>query len=83
MTANEFGIRLRLERQRLGMTQTQLGIACGQIKNCAMPIWRWENGLQQPTLTSLNKLREAGVDTHYVLTGERTRKRRVLTTPST
>lgn len=62
------GMRLKEERERLGLTQPQFGEAAGAAKRTVI---EWEKGATSPSTVQLAALGEIGVDTHYVLTGER------------
>lgn len=62
------GTRLKEERERLKLTQPQFGEAAGAAKRTVI---EWEKGATSPSTVQLAALGEIGVDTHYVLTGER------------
>jgi len=62
------GARLREERARLGVTQTDLAVACGVAKNTQL---NYEKDERSPDATYLLLAKEAGMDIHYVLFGER------------
>lgn len=64
----DIGIRLREERERLGMTQESFGQAGGVLKRALI---RYEKGERAPDATFLAALAAAGADVLYVLTGER------------
>ncbi|MFI2817676.1 XRE family transcriptional regulator [Vreelandella piezotolerans] len=65
---DSIGGRLREERERLGLTQTELGDKAGITKNTQR---LYETDQRSPKADYLQALHQAGVDTHYVLTGER------------
>jgi transcriptional regulator with XRE-family HTH domain len=60
------GARLRAERERLGMSQDEMGTQAGKNKNTQM---RYETGVNSPTAVYLHDLAALGVDIGYVLTG--------------
>lgn len=62
------GARLREERGRLGISQTDLATACGIAKNTQL---NYEKDERSPDAAYLVSARQAGVDVHYVLFGER------------
>lgn len=62
------GARLRDERARLGVSQTELANVCGIAKNTQLNYEKDERSPDAPYLLLANK---AGVDVHYVLFGER------------
>lgn len=68
MKLNGVGSRLRSERERLGLTQEQLGIAAGTNR---MTPSRYEQGSHLPTLGFLAAVASAGVDVDYVINGKR------------
>lgn len=64
-----FGERLRLERERLKLTQEQFA-ALGGMSRLAQ--FKYEHGQHIPSVEYLEKLRQnAKVDTIYILTGKR------------
>ncbi|PSJ22149.1 hypothetical protein CVH10_08750 [Halomonas sp. ND22Bw] len=63
------GSRLREERERLGMSQTQLAALGGVGK---MSQINYEKDARSPNAAYLTALDEFGVDIQYVLTGRRT-----------
>ncbi|WP_249976043.1 XRE family transcriptional regulator [Vreelandella olivaria] len=65
---DSIGGRLREERERLGLTQTELGDKAGITKNTQR---LYETDQRSPKADYLQALHQAGVDTHYVLTGDR------------
>ena len=62
------GIRLKEERERLGITQPVFAEAAGAKKRTLID---WEKGISSPTAVQLSALSEIGVDVMYVLTGQR------------
>lgn len=65
----DIGIRLREERERLGMTQEGLGQAGGVLKRALI---RYEKGERMPDAAFLAAIAAAGADVLYILTGQRT-----------
>lgn len=63
-----FGERLREERARLGMSQTQFGVLAGVQKRAQI---HYESDERVPDATYLAALAQAGVDVLYVITGNR------------
>ena len=63
-----FGERLKEERKRLGMNQTEFALLGGVVKFTQI---NYEKGDNAPNLDYLKKLGEAGVDAYYILTGLR------------
>ena len=61
-----FGQRLRMERERLSLTQTELGTH-GGVKKLAQHLY--ESDARVPSVTYLLGLRRAGVDVTFVLFG--------------
>lgn len=64
----EFFERLKEERKRLGMNQTQFAELAGTTKNSQL---NYEKGNVCPSATYLAAIAAAGVDVQYVLTGQR------------
>lgn len=64
----EFFERLREERKRLKLNQTQLAALAGTTKNSQL---NYEKGNVCPNAEYLAAIAEAGVDVQYVLTGQR------------
>lgn len=62
------GDRLKSERERLGLNQTEFGDAGGVQKNAQL---KYEKNERCPDLTYLEGLAAIGVDALYVLTGKR------------
>lgn len=58
--------RLRLERERLGLTQTQLSAELGVTR---FTISNYESGERMPTADQLHFLSEKGVDVSFLITG--------------
>jgi transcriptional regulator with XRE-family HTH domain len=65
---NSFCDRLRIERERLHLTQAALG-EIGGVKKLAQI--NYEKGLRMPDAGYLEAVAKAGVDVLYVLTGQR------------
>lgn len=53
MKTNVVGERIKYERQRMGLTQEELGNSVSVSKNC---IGSWETGRTMPDIFALNKL---------------------------
>lgn len=64
---NDICSRLKEERKRLGLTQAELGAACGASKRTVV---EWEKERRIPS-DRLALLAGVGFDTAYVLTGRR------------
>lgn len=64
-----FGERLREERKRLGLNQTELALMGGVVKFTQI---NYEKNERTPDIDYLLKLHNAGVDVYYILTGQRT-----------
>ncbi len=60
--------RLKEERNRLGLNQTDFGDACGVRKQAQI---RYEKGERKPDSDYLQKASDIGVDVGYLLTGVR------------
>ena len=60
------GVRLKEERERLGMTQPAFAEAAGAAKRTLI---EWEKGTTSPSSVQLSALSVIGVDVYYVLTG--------------
>ena len=69
---NDFSRRLKEERKRLDLNQTDFGALGGVKKDAQL---NYENGSRKPDLASLLALNNAGVDVFYLLTGEIVEKR--------
>jgi transcriptional regulator with XRE-family HTH domain len=65
----ESGERLREERERLGLTQAELGEIAAVAKNTQH---NYEKGVRSPDAAYLAAVAAAGVDVLYVVTGQRT-----------
>lgn len=65
-TAPLIGGRLRAERRRLGINQTEFGAIAGASKRTVI---EWEKGSTSPSAVQLSALSGAGVDIVYVVTG--------------
>ncbi len=63
-----FGERLRSERERLGLSQPAFGDLCGVGKHSQI---NYETGRRAPDSDYLMAAMNAGVDVHYLITGER------------
>lgn len=68
------GNRIREERERLGLTQPQFADAAGAAKRTLI---EWEKGSTSPTAVQLSALYTIGVDTQYILTGQKADSGRV------
>lgn len=62
------GLRIREERERLGLTQTQFAAAIGASKKSQI---RYEDGSSSPDIDALIAWAEIGLDPMYVLSGVR------------
>ena len=62
------GSRLREERNRLGLTQSELAESGGVRR---VTVYLYEKGDRTPTLEFLDRLRHCGVSFEYVLWGQR------------
>ena len=63
-----FGERLREERERMGLTQTDFGDLAGVTKKTQM---LYESGDRSPKADYLSAIGTVGVDVEYLLTGNR------------
>lgn len=61
------GARLREERTRLGVSQTELAVACGIAKNTQL---NYEKDDRSPDAAYLLLAKQMGIDVYYVLFGE-------------
>lgn len=61
-----FGLRLKEERAKLGLTQPQLAEAVGSAKRTVID---WEQEKSSPTAKQLMIMNSLGIDTNYLLTG--------------
>lgn len=64
----QVGLRLKSERERLNMTQTELGEAIGVGR---FSITKYEAGGSSPLVDQLTKLDELGADIYYIATGKK------------
>ena len=64
----DIGTRMREERERLGMTQEELGQIGGVLKRALI---RYEKGERMPDAAFLAAIAAAGADVLYILTGQR------------
>lgn len=62
------GGRLKAERERLGLSQTDFAALAGASKHAQI---NWEKGVAAPNATALAAWSEAGLDVLYVVTGQR------------
>lgn len=65
---SDIGLRLREERELLGLNQDEFGELGGVKKNAQS---NYENGSRKPSAEYLELIANAGVDVFYVLTGKR------------
>jgi len=61
------GARLREERTRLGVSQTELAVACGIAKNTQL---NYEKDERSPDAKYLTAAEALGMDVYYVLVGK-------------
>lgn len=61
-----FGARLKLERERVGMSPGEFG-QLAEVNRVTQV--RYELEANFPTVVYLSKLRQHGIDTHFLLTG--------------
>jgi|GEM_PF-728960 len=78
MEPSAIGERLREERERVGISQTELGKIGGVVKKTQID---YEKGASAPNASYLAKVDEAGVDVLYVVTGRRGMQSPVETIP--
>ena len=71
-----FGRRLRAERERLSLSQAELG-AVGGVQKLSQHLYETEE--RSPNAKYLTKLQEAGVDVAFVLFGKRASEAEPLT----
>lgn len=64
-----FHERLKIERERLGISQTNFAESCGVKKNAQI---NYEKGERKPDSDYLQKAQELGVDVAYLFSGQRT-----------
>lgn len=60
--------RLKTERERLGLTQTELAES---IKSTKRSVINWEGGAAAPPATAIASMDAVGLDVLYILTGRR------------
>lgn len=65
---DDIGQRIRAERERVGLSQTELGAVGGVQKNAQH---NYEGGKRAPDATYLASIARVGCDILYILTGER------------
>lgn len=68
MKKDDFGLRLKEERQRLQMTQTELAAVGGVQKQAQL---LYEKGERKPDVAYLHAVSDRGVDVLYVVTAHR------------
>lgn len=66
---DNFGKRLKEERERIGLSQAKLADACGIGKTTQ---YMYERGERDPTAPYMQLAAKVGVDVFYVLSGDRT-----------
>lgn len=62
-----FGYRLKEERERLGLSQTELAEKCGSTRKSQ---FNYESDARNPDSVYLKLLGDAGADVLYILTGQ-------------
>ena len=62
------GIRLREERERLGLSQTEMAERCGSTRKSQ---FNYESDARRPDADYLSALTAVGADVLYILTGQR------------
>lgn len=67
----DFGKRLKEERERIGLSQAKFAEACGVGKTAQ---YTYEKGEREPAYSYMDAAEKLGVDAHYVFTGTRTGK---------
>ena len=60
--------RLKTERERLGLSQPQLG---DLVRAGKTTVINWEKGASAPDAVQLSAMADAGADVLYILTGQR------------
>ena len=63
---SEFGVRLKQERERLGLTLSDFALL-GEVNR--MTQMRYESGASSPTIDYLHKIGGHGVDSMFLMTG--------------
>ena len=71
-----FGQRLKEERKRVGITQPQLAEFVGAAKRTVID---WEKDKSSPTAVQLMAMIDKGLDTNYLLTGQRNQSEKMAT----
>lgn len=71
-----FGQRLKEERKRVGITQPQLAEFVGAAKRTVID---WEKDKSSPTAVQLMAMIDKGLDTNYLLTGQRSQSEKMAT----
>ena len=71
-----FGQRLKEERKRVGITQPQLAEFVGAAKRTVID---WEKDKSSPTAVQLMAMIDKGLDTNYLLTGQRSQSEKMPT----
>lgn len=66
------GARLKEERLRLGLSQTDFAGLAGSSKGAQL---KWEKDDASPNALALNEFAKAGADVNYILTGVRSEQR--------
>lgn len=66
----DISVRLKEERERLGMTQEAFGQSGGVLKRAVI---HYERGERVPDALFLTRVAAAGADVLYILTGQRSR----------
>lgn len=74
----DLGERLKSERERLGLNQTDFAALAGASKHAQI---NWEKGVASPNAAALAAWSEAGVDVLYVVTGRVTAQSNASLTP--
>lgn len=64
----DLGARLKSERERLGLSQTDFAAVAGASKHAQI---NWEKGAAAPNAAALAAWADHGLDVLYVVTGER------------
>ena len=78
LIADQVGERLREERERLGLNQTEFGALLGVSRSTQK---NYELGANSLDLRYVSALEECGVDAAFVLTGRRSTRLGQLFTP--
>ncbi|KLU26332.1 XRE family transcriptional regulator [Caballeronia mineralivorans PML1(12)] len=64
---DEFSARLRQERRRMKLNQTEFAVLGGVQKQAQ---FQYEKGMRRPNSDYLAAISAAGVDVHYLLSGQ-------------